>query len=122
MNATCICTCLFTGADEQYLLAVENCRTSVDLCPDNRRYNLFLITLQMTLLQNRKALVSDRLKSPGSGPPVEAGVELLSYLEYNELDSKYHAFPGIRLIVLPKPDNWPTRPEGGFKINTEGFD
>ena len=57
MNTTCIY--LFTGADEQYLLAVEYCRTAADLCPDHSQCNHALITLQMMLLQNRKALVSD---------------------------------------------------------------
>ena len=114
-------TCLFTGADEQYLLAVENSRTAADLCPDDYQYNHMWVAYQLALLLNRKALVSHRLKSPG-GPPVEAGVEVLSYLDSSELDKSLRIFPGLRVITLEKPDNWPTRPKSGFKNNAEGFD
>ena len=51
-----------------------------------------------------------------------SGVEMLSYFEYNDIHESLRRFPGLRVTVLPKPDNWPTRPEGGFKSNTEGFD
>ena len=81
-----------------------------------------LAAYQLSLLLNRKALVSHRLKSSGRGPPIEAGVEVLSYLKYSELDKSPRIFPGLRVRVLQKPDNWPTRPESGFSNNSEGFD
>ena len=138
-----LCHYLCAEAGEQYHLAVESCRTAADLSPDSRTLNDIWVAFQMHLWMSRLGVHSSRIDLPyprrqrGKGeemvfyslmhpdihsPSDQAQVEVFSYFSRSEMGETFRRFPHVRVTVLPKPENWPTRPKGGFKNNSEGFD
>lgn len=96
---------------EQYRKAVNCYRTAARLIPDSATCNASWTAAQLKGF----ALTPKRNSSdPANRPYVEAytPVGRSGY----DLDT-----PEARVRLLPKPDNWPTRPAGGFTNDSEGF-